>query len=135
LNLLNQFNNFVDEWLGDLKAELRITAENLLQKGIQIFKNSVPVESGNLKDSITGQIKEVGNSFELIIEVPNAELIYNKSSINSIKLGLILERGRGKGGVRLKRRKDNDSPFAKAGQPTELWFENALSLWESEINL
>ncbi len=134
MSLFNQFNSLIDEWFGDLKAELRVTAENLLQKGVEIFKNSVPVESGNLKHSITGEIKEIGNSFELIIEVPSTDLIYNKSSINSVKLGLILERGRGKGGVRLKRRKDNESPYARAGQPTELWFENALNLWENEIN-
>lgn len=123
-DLTQQFDEFIEREFGKIKAELKKDAQRLLDEGIKIFKGFVPIDTQELQNNINGKILETNSGYELIIEVPSKDLSYG---INSIRLGLILERGRGKNGVRLKRTQGNT--YAGIRTPTQDWFKQATDSW------
>jgi len=119
-----QFDEMIEREFGKLRAQLRAKAQRALDEGVKIFKGFVPIDTKELQSTIKGRLKETNNGIELIIEVPDKQL---SAGISSVKLGLILERGRGKNNVRLKRTQDNT--FAGFRTPTANWFQQAEKSW------
>lgn len=123
-DLSQQFDDLLKAEFGNIQNQLNARIRRLGAEGLRIFKGFVPIDTRNLQKALKMQITETKEGFEIIIFVENKEL---ETGINSIKLGLILERGRGKGGVRLKRTKQNI--YAGLRTPTEAWFQDASKAW------
>jgi len=126
MTLLQQF----DDQLKDYPlAAIRALANKILIEGLNIFRDTVPIDTQQLKMSISGEVHETKKGFEIRIYVKNVDLTYDNNRINAVVLGLILERGRGKGGVMLRR--TQPQPHASEGSPTAKWFDQATERWNS----
>lgn len=131
-SLLNQFDNLIKEWKFETKQYYRIKANEIRKIGEDIFRGSVPIDTERLKQTVKGEVIEMQDAFEIRIFIKNINIPYPKKSINSIQLGLILERGRGKSGVLLRRTKSNS--LAALGEPTANFFAIATDKWQKEAS-
>jgi hypothetical protein len=124
MSLLTEYDDWINENISILNRELDALSSEILKEGIKIFKGYVPIDTLQLKENIRGQVTRRGSGREIVIDLPGKNISYGNKVIQDIKLGMILEVGRGRNGVRLRRTKANE--YAKKGNLTANWF---TKLW------
>lgn len=100
-------------------------AELALKTGLEIFRNNVPVDTGALRDAITGRIE----NDKAVIEVPSI-MIHGE---DAHRLALVLNIGLSQAGKILLRRKSNQGKNAKQGTPTAHWVDNAIAETKEQL--
>lgn len=141
MNLVEQFDSWINEVQGDFKVRNQKIVKEILEMGLDIFRGWVPIDTEQLKQNIIGEVHESNQGFEIRIHVKNIDLSYvgKKSPINAIVLGLILEKGSrkragGKRGPRIQLTRTQNQEYAAAKTSTADWFEKAGQMWEDRAN-
>lgn len=90
---------------------------------LQLARNRVPIDTEQLKVSMTGKVTETKSGYLIEIFVPPSQRAGN-SSLNNLALGLILEAG-GRGGTA---KRSQDQPQNPAGSPVADWWSQFVNI-------
>ena len=125
-SLISWFNTEFDKYIQNEIKDLEPQVQQLARQIEDIIKGYVPIDTEELKDNIVVQHRLSDEKMGYIIDItiPDIELYYQNKTIKAIKLAGILQAGRGKNGVILKRTSSNT--YATAGSVTANWWSDAM---------
>ena len=125
-SLISWFNTEFDKYIQNEIKDLEPQVQQLARQIEDIIKGYVPIDTEELKDNIVVQHRLSDEKMGYIIDItiPDIELYYQNKTIKAIKLAGILQAGRGKNGVILKRTRSNT--YATAGSVTANWWSDAM---------
>ena len=83
MDIEQQFNQAYSKYLSDIFRKLEPRIKRYCLECENIFKGYVPVDTENLKESITCHYVITSEGIEIIITIPNKELNYQDKSINA----------------------------------------------------
>ena len=125
-SLISWFNTEFEEYIRHELKDLEPEIKSLALQIEDIIKGYVPIDTEELQNNIivTYYLSDDKLGYIIDIEVPDTELYYANRTIKAVKLAAILQAGRGRNGVVLKRTQSNT--YGVVGSPTANWFTDAM---------